>query len=104
DAQRFDPFNMQAMGRCLLATGLALRGDADAARGALEEVGPESALEPRSRAWHDRARTWIAAAEGGFEDAAETALAGGRRALDAGLRTWAASLLFDAVRVGHPAT
>lgn len=101
EAERFDPFNLAPMTHCLLSTGLGMSGQVSAAREALAAVGPPEALEPRTRTWFDRATTWATAAAGHLEEAAQLAHESGRRAVEAGLRTWGASLLFDAVRLGH---
>lgn len=101
EAERFDPFNMRPMTHCLLSISLGMGGQASAARAALTAVGGPETLEPRTRTWFDRATAWATAAAGRIEEAAHLAHQSGRRAIDAGLRTWGASVLFDAVRLGH---
>lgn len=101
EARRYDPFNMRSMGNCLVAIGLAMAGQSSEAAEELARIGPEESLEPRTRTLHDRAKAWSAAAGSRFDEAARLAVDGAERALQAGLRTWAASLLFDAVRMGR---
>lgn len=99
--ERFDPFHNLLMHRSLTALVHAVRGETDEACRWLERAGPLDEMEPRSRAWADRAAVWVAARAP--ERAAALAVGAGERAESHTIITWGASLLYhDAVRLGYP--
>lgn len=98
---RYDPFHNVLMHRSLAALVYAMRGETEEARRWLKKAGPFRAMEPRSRAWADRAAVWT-----DCEDpprAARLAIKAGERAEAHTIITWGAALLYhDAVRMRQP--
>jgi DNA-binding CsgD family transcriptional regulator len=96
----FDPFRNDQVMLSTLALGLALQGQVDEAAQCADLAGALDGMEPRTRAYADRALAWRSAADPAR--ATEVALAGGERAVAGSHVTWGSLLFHDAVRLGRP--
>ena len=84
---------------CLEALAAAASGEPGRAVTLLESV-PDTITDLRLRIFGERARCWIAAAQGRLGDAADEAVVAGRRAAAASASFYAADLLHDSIRFG----
>jgi DNA-binding CsgD family transcriptional regulator len=100
EVQVFDPFRNEQVMLSTLSLALALRGESGEAERCASLAGPPESMEPRTRAYADRALVWRRAAD--RERAADLAIAGGARAVAGSLVTWGSLLYYDAVRLGRP--
>jgi DNA-binding CsgD family transcriptional regulator len=100
EVQVFDPFRNEQVMLSTLSLGLALMGENEEAEQCAALAGPIDAMEPRTRAYADRALVWRLAAN--RQRAAELAVAAGERAVSGSHLTWGSLLYHDAVRLGFP--
>lgn len=98
--EEMDPFGLQPQTRGILALARGQMADPEADE-PLSGL-PSHPMGPRLTVWIDRGRAWAAAARGQVDNAAEIAVAGGRRAMAGEHYAWGALCFHDAVRLGRP--
>jgi DNA-binding NarL/FixJ family response regulator len=100
ELQALDPFRNEQVMLSTLSLALALQGESAEAEQYAGLAGPPESMEPRTRAFADRALVWRLTAD--RERAADLAIAGGARAVAGSHATWGSLLYHDAVRLGRP--
>lgn len=101
ELQAFDPFRNEQVMLATLSLGLALQGEIGEAERWAALAGATDTMEPRTRAFADRALAWRLSADN-LRAAAELAIAGGERAVSGSHVTWGSLLYHDAARLGCP--
>lgn len=97
-----DPLGLRGTALAIHARCAAALGESATARSLLDELTRLGSEDLRTVIHTDRARVWLAAADGEVAHAADLAFERGQRAIASTHLSWGAMLLHDAVRFGHP--